>query len=150
MTNSAFQSPTVLRIERTFRAPAQAVFEAWTSLKVLTRWWHPGADWSTPTAEVDLRVGGRVRVVMRDPDGEDHGGGGEYTEVAPPDRLAFTWIWDDDPPGQRALIELEFTEHHGETTVVLTHSGLRSIESRDGHQDGWQKALDNLGRTLAA
>ena len=56
----------MLRIERTFDAPADAVFEAWTSEEVLRRWLHAQPDWDTPIAEVDLRVGGSVRVVMRD------------------------------------------------------------------------------------
>jgi uncharacterized protein YndB with AHSA1/START domain len=55
----------VVRIERTFDAPAEAVFDAWTRPEVMRRWWHAGPDWETPEAEVDLRVGGKVRVVMR-------------------------------------------------------------------------------------
>jgi uncharacterized protein YndB with AHSA1/START domain len=72
----------VLRIERTFDAPIQDVFDAWTNEEVLRRWIHAGPQWETPTAEVDLRVGGRVRVVMRDPsDGAEDGATGEYTVV---------------------------------------------------------------------
>ena len=86
-----------LRIERTFQAPAEAVFDAWTSEEVLRRWWHAGHDWETTEAEVDLRVGGVVRVVMRDPHKDaEYGGGGHYTEIEPPTRLAFTWTWDGD------------------------------------------------------
>ncbi len=86
-----------LRIERTFQAPAERVFEAWTSEEVMRRWFHAEHDWETTEAEVDLRVGGEVRVVMRDP-GTDvaYGGGGRYTEIDPPRRLAFTWLWDED------------------------------------------------------
>ena len=71
-----------LRIERTYRAPAEAVLDAWTSEEVMRRWWHAEHDWETTEAEVDLRVGGVVRVVMRDP-GKDaeYGGGGRYTEI---------------------------------------------------------------------
>ena len=101
-----------LRIERTFRAPAEAVFEAWTSEEVLRRWWHAEHGWETTEAEVDLRVGGTVRVVMRDPDKDvEYGGGGTYTEVEPPTRLAFTWTWDDDP--RQTLIEVDFEESDG-------------------------------------
>ena len=86
-----------LRIERTFQAPAEAVFDAWTSEEVMRRWWHAEHDWETTEAEVDLRVGGAVRVVMRDPHKDvEYGGGGRYTEIEPPTRLAFTWIWDGD------------------------------------------------------
>ena len=64
-------------MERTFQAPAQAVFDAWTSEEVIRRWWHAEHDWETTVAEVDLRVGGAVRVVMRNPDEDvEYGGGG--------------------------------------------------------------------------
>jgi uncharacterized protein YndB with AHSA1/START domain len=72
----------VLEIERTFDAPAQGVFDAWTSQEVMPRWLHADPEWETPTTEVDLRVGGRLRIVMRNPQaGEDHGASGEYTVV---------------------------------------------------------------------
>ena len=100
---------TTLRMERTFQAPAQAVFDAWTSEEVIRRWWHAEHDWETTEAEVDLRVGGAVRVVMRDPDKDvEYGGRGVYTEIDRPRRLAFTWVWDDQPTS--TLIELEFLE----------------------------------------
>ena len=68
--------PQTLRIERTFAAPAAAVFDAWTSEEVMRRWFHGRSHWETPVAEVDLRLGGAVRVVMRDPgDGAEYGGG---------------------------------------------------------------------------
>ncbi len=94
MTGPGRQDPAAIRIERRFAAPAQVVFEAWTSAELLRRWYPPGADWDTPVAEVDLRVGGRLRLVMRSPDGEEFGGGGEYREITPPTRLVFTWAWD--------------------------------------------------------
>jgi uncharacterized protein YndB with AHSA1/START domain len=56
-----------LRMERTYQAPAQAVFDAWTSEEVLRRWFHARHEWETTEAKVDLRLGGDVRVVMRDP-----------------------------------------------------------------------------------
>ena len=107
-----------LRIERTFQAPAQAVFDAWTSEEVMRRWWHAEHDWETTEAEVDLRIGGAVRVVMRNPHEDvEYGGGGRYTEIEPPTRLAFTWLWDDNPT--RQLIELDFEETDGVTTRPL-------------------------------
>ena len=100
-----------LTIERAYQAPAQRVFDAFTSVEVMRRWWHPAPDWETPEASVDLRVGGRLRVVMRDPDTDRrYGGGGEYTEIDPPRRLVFTWIWDDDRDQVRQLIEIDFDE----------------------------------------
>jgi uncharacterized protein YndB with AHSA1/START domain len=138
-----------LRIERTFRAPAEAVFDAWTSEEVLRRWWRAGHDWPSAVAEVDFRVGGALRVVMRDPVKDvEYGGSGVYTEIERPRRLAFTWIWDDDP--RRMLIEVDFEERDGITTVRFTHSGLWDEEAVRSHEDGWNKVFDNLERALEA
>jgi uncharacterized protein YndB with AHSA1/START domain len=138
----------VLEIERTFDAPADDVFEAWTSDEVLLRWFHGDPEWETPTAEVDLRVGGRLRIVMRDPkSGEDHGASGEYTVVDPPRRLAFTWNWDDQD-SERQLIELEFIERDGATTVRMTSHGIATEERRASHREGWGICFDNLDRVL--
>jgi uncharacterized protein YndB with AHSA1/START domain len=136
-----------VRIERTFQAPVEAVFEAWTSPEVIRRWWHSELGWDTAEAEVDLRVGGVVRVVMRDPStGVEYGGGGTYTEIERPTRLAFTWIWDGDT--RRTLIEIDFEETDGVTTVRFTHSGLWDEEAVRSHEDGWSKIFDNLEREL--
>jgi uncharacterized protein YndB with AHSA1/START domain len=138
---------TTLRMERTFAAPAQAVFDAWTSEEVMRRWWHPEPDWDTPEATVDLRLGGEVRVVMRDPHTDtEYGGGGYYTEIDPPRRLAFTWIWDGNDT--RQLIEIDFEERDGVTTVRFTHRDLWDEEAVRSHEDGWSKAFDNLRRTV--
>jgi uncharacterized protein YndB with AHSA1/START domain len=137
-----------LRLERAFQAPAEAVFGAWTSEEVLRRWWHTEHGWETSEAEVDLRVGGTVRVVMRDPQKDvEYGGGGTYTAVEPPTRLAFTWTWDGDT--RRTLIEIDFEEREGITTVRFTHSGLWDEEAVRSHEDGWGKLFDRLERELA-
>jgi uncharacterized protein YndB with AHSA1/START domain len=138
---------TTLRMERTFRAPAQAVFDAWTSEEVMRRWWHVEPDWETPVAEVDLRVGGSVRVVMRTQDGTEYGGGGQYTEIDPPRRLVFTWYWDGNDT--RQLIEVDFDEHDGVTTVRFTHRDLWDEEAVRSHEEGWNGVFDNLERELA-
>ena len=138
-----------LTIERTYQAPAQAVFDAWTSEEVMRRWFHGERFWETPEARVDLRLGGTVRVVMRDPDKDvEYGGGGHYTEIDPPHRLAFTWTWDEE--GRETLIELDFEEADGATTVRLTHSGLRDEESVLSHEGGWTTCLANLEEALEA
>src|SRR5262249_53162413 len=118
MTDSAPHDSTAIRIECTFRAPAQAVFAAWTSAEMLRRWYPPGADWDTPVAEVDLRVGGRLRLVMRSPTGDEFGGGGEYLEITPPTRLVFTWTWDRAGlGGATQLVEVELTDHPDAATT---------------------------------
>lgn len=132
-----------LRLERTFQAPADAVFDAWTNAEVIRRWFHGQHEWETSHAEVDLRLGGAVRVVMLDPEeGVEHGGGGHYTEIDPPRRLAFTWTWDRDE--RETLIEIEFEPVGDATHVRFTHSNLLDAESVRSHEGGWSNAFDNL------
>ena len=140
---SPSSEPQSLRIERTFDAPADVVFDAWTSPEVLRRWWHAEHDWETPSAEVDLRVGGELRIVMRNPvDGAEHGGGGHFTDIDRPRRLAYTWTWDRNPAGLQH-VEVEFHESGGRTTVVLTNGGIPGPEIGD-YEDGWNDSFDNL------
>jgi uncharacterized protein YndB with AHSA1/START domain len=139
----------VVRIERTFDAPAEHVFDAWTSPEVIERWFRPGPDWKKPSAEVDLRVGGTIRVVMRAPSGAAVEASGEYTEIDRPNRLAFTWTFEDDPSNQQ-LIELEFTERDGATIVLFVNSNISQEERRNQQYEGWLACIDNLERALAA
>lgn len=142
----------VLRLERTFKAQVKVVFEAWTSPQLLRRWWPAGPEWETPVAEVDARVGGRLRLVMRNPSGEEFGGGGEYIEISPPHRVVFTWTWDGHE-GHRGtqLIEVELEERDDRTTrLVLTNRGLEDEEAKRSHREGWELSFDNLERVLAA
>ena len=138
-----------VRIERTFQAPVEAVFRAFTTEEVLLRWWRASHDWETTEAEIDLRVGGTVRVVMRDPKKDvEYGGAGTYTEIDPPTRLAFTWIWTGDT--RRTLIEIDFEETDRVTTVRFTHRDLWDEEAVRSHQEGCDRVFDSLERELEA
>ena len=140
-------SDFTLRLERTYRVPAQAVFDAWTSEEVMRRWWHAAHDWETAEASVDLRLGGEVRVVMRDPHKDvEYGGGGRYTEIDPPRRLAFTWFWDGNDT--RQLIEIDFEEVEGGTSVRFTHRDLWDEEAVRSHEGGWTTCFENLELVL--
>ena len=151
MTDSGEEDATAIRIVRRFAAPIEAVFGAWTSTELLRRWYPPGADWDTPVAEVDLRVGGRLRLVMRSPDGEAFGGGGEYREIMAPTRLVFTWTWDRPDVGAGVqLVEVDLTGHpDGTTTVVMTNRGLADEQSRESHREGWEGSFDSLARLVS-
>jgi uncharacterized protein YndB with AHSA1/START domain len=137
-----------VRMERTFAATAEDVFDAWTSPEVMRRWFHPAPDWETPEAEVDLRVGGRVRVVMRKPDGTEAEAHGEFTLIDRPHRLGMTWTFDDEPSNEQ-LIELSFSEFEGSTTVLLVNTGISTDARRDAQDWGWRGCLEQLGRVLA-
>jgi uncharacterized protein YndB with AHSA1/START domain len=142
---------SVLRIERIFAASPEATFDAWTSVDLLRLWWPAGAGWETPVAEVDARVGGRLRLVMRDPDGAGFGGEGRYVTLDRPHRLAFTWRWDSAELGRHEqLVEVTFTaDGDGGTTVVLTNTGLTGREEQE-HREGWLLSFANLDAVLAS
>jgi uncharacterized protein YndB with AHSA1/START domain len=137
-----------VRLKRTFDAPAGDVFDAWTSPEVMRRWYHAGPDWETPEVEVDLRIGGKVRVVMRRPDGSEVSLSGEYTEIERPHRLKMTCTFSDDPSKREQLIELSFTEADGSTTVVLVNSDIPTDERREAQQWGWGRCFDELDHAL--
>ena len=90
-----------------------------------------------------------MSVVMRAPDGTEVGASGEYILIDRPHRLAFTWTFDDDSSNQQ-MIELEFTEQGGATTVRFVNSNISQEERRDQQYSGWQACLDNMERVLAA
>jgi len=142
---------TILRLERTFHAPPEAVFDAWTHPEVLRRWWAADPDWSTPVAEVDLRVGGRYRLSMHPPDGgAAHTVAGTYLEVRRPERLVYTWAWEqeDGEMGPQTTVTVRFCAEDAErTTVVIEHAGL-SGESRERHGAGWSACLASLERAV--
>jgi uncharacterized protein YndB with AHSA1/START domain len=137
-----------LRLQRTFTAPREEVFRAWTDPELLRRWWAAGRNWEAKLAETDVRVGGRYRLAMRDTDsGAEHTVQGRYVEVDPPARLVYTWTWEDadkDSASADSIVTVEFQEEDGETTVVLTHDGITDAQSREGHAHGWSGCLDNL------
>jgi uncharacterized protein YndB with AHSA1/START domain len=140
-------SDTSLRIERTYNATPEEVFDAWTTPEVLRRWWAVHPEGKTPVAEVDLRVGGRYRLSMEAPDGERNTVQGEYSEVDRPRRLVYTWQWELDAGGLGAAstVTVEFRADGERTTVVLEHTGLPDAESRDRHAQGWAACMDIFG-----
>lgn len=146
MTETSEMSETSLRIERTYDASPEEVFDAWTNPEVLRRWWVVDLAERTPIADVDLRVGGRYRLSMEHPDGTRHTVGGEYHEVVRPTRLVYSWQWeqDDGQPGHVSMVTVEFQADGERTNLVLEHTDLASAESRDQHAKGWNACLEIL------
>lgn len=138
-----------VRIERTYAASPEQLFDAWTSAEVMRRWLHVGPDWATPEAEVDLRVGGEVRIVMRRPDGREAGARGRYTVIERPRRLVMTWTFDEEP-GNEQLMELTFSGTDRSTTVLLVNSRIASERRRAGQEEGWRGCLTELDRLFSA
>jgi len=132
---------TTLEIRRTIPAPRERVFDAWTQAKELNKWSAPSP--MTPKAEVDLRIGGRYRIVMRGPDGIDRIVGGVYRTIERPSKLVYTWKWEESPMAD-SLVTIDFVERGKATEVLLRHEGLSDPDSRARHEHGWIGCLDNL------
>jgi uncharacterized protein YndB with AHSA1/START domain len=106
-------------LTRTFTARRRMVFDALTKPELLVRWFG-ARGWNLVVCEVDLRVGGGWRFVSRGPDGAEMGHGGVYRVVAPPERLVYTELFDDQSYPGESLVTQQFVEHGANTTLVST------------------------------
>ena len=140
-----------LVITRIFDAPRELVFRAWTEPERFMKWTGPrGFVGSNHT--IDLRPGGAWRVMIKkESNGEELWHGGVYREVAPPERLVFTFAWDGDDgkPENEMLIELNLEEHEGKTKMTFRQTRFKSIAQRDGHRGGWNSSFDKLDELIA-
>ena len=139
----------VLRLSRSFAAPRDRVFRAFTSPARLARWWGP-KGFTVPACTLDVRAGGAWRTVMRSPEGKDHIVSGVYHEIVPPERLVFTWAREEDGArGHETVVTIELSETPGVTRLELTHEQFETEDSRNAHRDGWSSCLDCLEDALA-
>jgi uncharacterized protein YndB with AHSA1/START domain len=142
----------VLTATRILRAPPDRVFRAWTEPAQLKAWFAVGEGYSTPIAEINLRVGGRYRLGMQPPgSARVDVATGEYQQIQPPSRLVFTWRWEGAPAGAPVtLVTVTINPHPLGTELILTHERFDDAGSRDQHAAGWRGCLDQLERLLAA
>ncbi len=134
-----------LDVTHTINAPPERVFDAWLDPAMLARFMIPGPDMSVPEAEVDARVGGRFRIVMRAGE-RDMPHAGEYRVIDRPRRLQFTWESPFSMEG--STVTLDFAAVPGGTEVRLNHVRFASPESRDNHQNGWSRILAACAEAL--
>lgn len=138
----------VIRMTRTFDAPRERVFRAWTEPEQLAKWWGP-KGFTVPDHNIDVRPGGAWRTTMRSPEGNDHIVAGVYREITPPERLVFTWGWETEGPrGHETVVTIEFHERDGGTELQLTQELFENETSRDMHNQGWSGCMDSLDDAL--
>jgi len=132
-------------ITRLVAAPRALVFKAWTDPALAVRWWGP-RGFTVIECQIDLRAGGAYRKVMRSPEGTLHRLRGTYREVAAPERLRFTFAWEDEQGalGPEMLVTVTLTEQGGKTLVSLHQSGFATVSARDAHEAGWSSSLERL------
>ena len=133
-----------------FHAPRERVFAAWTEAEHARHWWAP-RHFAVTACSLDLRPGGSWRARMESPDWGALWIGGEYLEVAAPERLVFTFATDDlyGKPGPETLVTVTFTELGGSTMFTFSQGPFADEETRLGHEHGWASAFDVLADHLA-
>jgi uncharacterized protein YndB with AHSA1/START domain len=138
-----------LELTRVLPAGRPVVFEAFTDPGELAKWWGP-AGFTIPSVDFDARPGERYRITMQPPGGEPFHLAGEFRRVDPPERLAFTFVWEPpDPDDAETEASLEFRDIGDSTEVVLRQGPFKTEERRALHRAGWADSLDKLARLLS-
>lgn len=143
-----------LTLKRTFDAPRELVFKAWTDPNLISKWWGP-TDFTTPISEVEARQGGKLYIVMHGPKGSDFDIDlpmrGVYQEFDPPRKLVFTneALHDEKgTPQLSTLCTVTFAEAGGKTEmtlhIVLVKVSPAAASAWAGAEMGWNQTLDRL------
>jgi len=147
MAQSKLEEKPSLTLSRSYPVAPEKVWRAWTDPEAIKRWWGPGNE-PVSLAELDVRVGGRFRIVFGGADGKAHECAGVYREVVPNRKLVFTWTWPNSTPERESLVTITLRAAGKGTELVFLHEQLFDETVRDSHKRGWSGALDKLERFL--
>jgi uncharacterized protein YndB with AHSA1/START domain len=147
-----------LHITRVFDAPRELVWKVWTDPEHAKHWAGP-RQFTATHFENDRRPGGKWRLCLHS-DGFDMGDGvlrkldlcqgGENREIVEPERLVYTFQWDESTGlgSHETVITITFEEHDGKTTMNFHQAFFVTEKDRDGHMRGWNSSFDKLGDYL--
>jgi uncharacterized protein YndB with AHSA1/START domain len=139
----------IFELSRIVEASPQRVFEAMTDPEQVAQWWGP-EGFTCPEVILDARVGGGYRIAMQPPEGDLFHLAGEYLEVQPPTRLAYTFRWEPpDPDDRETVARLALNARDGATEVALTQGPFATTARRELHRSGWTDTLARLANHLA-
>jgi uncharacterized protein YndB with AHSA1/START domain len=142
-----------LVLTRLFDAPRELVFRCWTDPADLVRWWGP-TGFAAASVSVDATEGGAWRICIRNPeDGTEYRASGVYLAVVPPERLVFSFAWDDqdgDQIREDTLVTIDLADRDGKTEMTFHQTGFLTVASRDGHAGGWREGFDDLHNYLGS
>lgn len=139
----------VLELERVLPAPPPIVFAAFSDPDELVKWWGP-EGFTTPSLKFNPRVGDSYRLEMQPPEGDSFCLTGEFREVDPPARLAYTFVWEDpDTDDVETVVALSFRDLGDSTEVALTQGPFKTEARRALHRDGWTDSFDKLERLIS-
>ncbi len=140
-------SALALVVRRTIAASVEQVFDAWTRPEHLRAWFGPRPV-RCSEAEVDLRIGGRYKLVNELPTGEQVVIDGEFSVIERPTKLVYTWTVSPGT-GMVEVVTVKFEPHGDTTEVIVIHEQIASQPIRDSHQNGWEGCFDGLERFFA-
>ena len=140
---------STFEMKRVLPAAPSDVFAAFTDPNKLAKWLGP-EGFTVPSLELDPRVGARYRIEMQPPEGDPFYLTGEFREVDPPVRLAYTFVYEDpDPDDVDTLVELSFRDLGGSTEVVFAQGPFKTAARRGLHRDGWTDSFDKLEQFIS-
>jgi uncharacterized protein YndB with AHSA1/START domain len=138
-----------LVITRTFDAPRALVFKAWSAGEHMVRWLGP-KDYTAPHCTMDFRPGGGYRACICSPEGKEYWMRGIYREIAEPERIVFTFSWEEEGErGRENLVTITFAEQANKTHMTFRQAFFESVSERDSHNGGWTSCFDRLAQYLA-
>ena len=130
-TTTIYSDGTELVFERTFDAPREKVWQAFTDPEIVPRWWGKRGT-TTTIVEMDVRPGGKWRYVNSDAGRDDVEFFGEYLEVSPPERFRWTFMFDVEGLGPQGGPETHTFEDLGGRTRIVSVGHFDSVESIEG------------------
>jgi uncharacterized protein YndB with AHSA1/START domain len=134
-----------LEVRRTYSAPREKIFRAWTDPKKVMQWFPPQGEYEAAATTIDLRPGGSYRWGLRKlPDGEPFWSVGTFLEIDPPRKLVYTWRWSSASESEDTIVTVEFHERGGGTELIIRHDRFASKDMRNQHEQGWQHCLVQL------
>ncbi|MBK7861424.1 MAG: SRPBCC family protein [Archangiaceae bacterium] len=146
-TTLLLPSDTDILIRRDFAAPAGLVFEALSKPELVKRWWAPRSRGAIVSVEVDFRVGGEWRFVMRTHRGAEVGFSGHYLEIESPTRIVHTEAFDAFPDAV-ATVTVTLTERAGKTTMEsLSRYPSKAVRDQvvaSGMESGMRESMRQL------
>ncbi len=142
MTNPLPDQPLSLQMSRTYAAPRERVFRAWTEAQALEQWFRPFGMPITVEC-LELHAGGRYQFNIRQPNGQISSISGQYVEIVQPEKLVYTWISEATDSGE-TLVTMYFNQQGNTTELTLIHERFAHPSFIPPHQQGWTTMLDAL------
>jgi len=131
-----------LDIKREFSTSLEKMWDAWTDPKELAQWFSP-EKMTTVVDQLDFKVNGEYRIIMKNAEGKEHVAKGVYKSIQPKNELSFTWMWEGADEHE-TLITVHFKELDQSTQMHFRHERFESEKAKEMHNEGWESTFNKL------